>query len=414
MTDPQIDLSRPVQLAGRDFARHKYAYYERMRAESPVCRGRVAFIPLTLVTRHADCLDLLKDDRFVRNRTTATGGSRTPIPMPRSAALLTKSMITEDDPAHRRLRNLVNQAFTPRAVTRLEPRIREITSQTLDAFEREAQRQGGRADLLAHFASPIPVAAIAQLVGVPEQAMPRFRTAVGILTQGFSSWKLLKTLFFDLRSVVAFVRELVDAKRAEPGDDLLTGLLEAEEQGQRLDEDEIVSMVFLLVVAGFETTAHLIANGVRVLLEHRDAWEHLRAHPDALPTAIEEILRFCGPIHGTKLGYAREDLELHGVPVRRGGAVVPLLGCANRDDSVFEAADRFDIARRPNPHLGFSHGNHFCLGAQLARIETRIALEQLIARFPRLALAPEAAEIEPQRTVLWHRFPQTPVLLDER
>ncbi|MEM7409671.1 MAG: cytochrome P450 [Myxococcota bacterium] len=409
---PPLDLSKPIPLATQAFATHKYAYYERLRAEAPVCRARAGFLPIYVVARHSDCLDLLKDTRFVRNRSTATGGGRMPFPTPRSVALLAQSMITEDDPAHRRLRNLVNQAFTPRAVARLEPSIRAFTAQALDNLEATARRHPEReVDLLRHFAAPIPVAVIGELVGVPRAMMPRFQESVRALTGGLSLWMVLRLFAWDLRRAIALVRELVEAKRKDPGDDLLTGLLEAEAEGDRLTEDEVVSMVFLLVVAGFETTTHLIGNGVRTLLQHPEAWRALRADPDGWPTAVEEILRFRGPIHGTKLQYATEEVELAGVKIPKGSAVIPLLGSANHDPDAFDAPERFDIARHPNPHLGFSHGNHFCLGAQLARLETRIALEALIERFPEARLAPRADALEPQKMLLWHRYAEMPLTL---
>jgi cytochrome P450 len=329
-----------------------------------------------------------------------------PFPMPKSASLLAKSMIVEDDPAHRRLRGLVNQAFTPRAVSRLEGRVEALAHKLLD----EAAPQGS-VDLLPAYALPIPVTIIGELVGVPDASMLHFRNSVRALSQGFSAWNLLRMLLFDMPAAVKLVRELIARKRSDPQDDLLTALIQAEEAGDRLSEDEVVSMVFLLVIAGYETTAHLITNGVLTLLQHPDQLERLRAEPEAMGFAVEEILRHRGPVHGTKLAWATEDVTLHGVTIAKGSAVVPAIGAANHDPFAFEKPDVFDIARPRNHHLGFSHGAHYCLGAQLARMETAIALRVLLARSPNLRLAVRPEELTLQTAPLWHRYEGLPVAL---
>jgi cytochrome P450 len=210
---------------------------------------------------------------------------------------------------------------------------------------------------------------------------------------------------------VRFVRELVARKRGNPQEDILTGLIEAEANGERLTEDEIVAMVFLLVVAGYETTVHLITNGVLILLQHPDQLERLREQPELMDSAVEEILRHRGPVHGTKLNYATEDVTFHGVTVPKGSPVIPLLGAANHDPRAFDDPEVFDIARAPNRHLSFGHGNHFCLGAQLARMETKVALATLLERNPNLRLAVDPSEIEVQNMPFWHRHQSLPVVL---
>jgi cytochrome P450 len=352
-------------------------------------------------------VNILKDDRFVRNRTTATGGgSRLPFLMPKSVALMAQSMIIEDEPEHRRLRNLVHKAFTPRALARLETRIEELTHELLDKAEKQ-----GTVDLMRAYALPIPVTVIAEMMGVSQADMPKFRDSLSVLTDGMSGWNLFRTLFWDLRKAVAFSRELIARKRADPQDDILTGLIQAEEAGDKLSEDELVSMLFLLVFAGFETTVHLITNSVVTLLQHPDQLARLRAEPALMESAVEEILRFNGPIQGTKPMYALEDVTLHGVTIPKKATVLPLLGAANRDPAVFENPDVFDIARSPNRHLGFGQGIHYCLGAPLARLETRIALTNLLERNPnlRLAIAPE--DLRVQTVPLWHRYEKLPVIL---
>jgi cytochrome P450 len=393
-------------LASRAFAERKYEVYARLREEAPVCHGRIAVLRVALISRYDDCIAMLKDPRFVRNRTTATGGRRMPIPMPRSVALMAQSMIVEDDPAHRRLRGLVSKAFTPRAVARLEPRIERLTHELLDAAEKQ-----GTVDLMPAYALPIPVTVIGELVGVSARDMPRFQHSLRAVTTGLSSWSLLRTLFVDLPASVTFVRELIARKRAEPQDDLLTALLQAEEAGDRLSEDELVGMVFLLLVAGYETTVHLITNAVAALLQHPEQLARLRAEPGLLDAAVEEVLRYRGPVQATKPGFALEDVTLHGVTIRKGTPTIPLLAAANHDPAVFPSPEAFDVGRTPNHHLGFGHGAHFCLGAQLARLETRIALRSLLERSPRLRLAVPPETLRVRNVPLWHRHASLPVTL---
>jgi cytochrome P450 len=400
------DIKGPINLSSKHFSANKYAYYQWLREEAPVYRGKISLITTYLLSRYDDCVHLLKDPRFVRNRTTATGGRRMPFPVPKSVALMAQSMILEDEPEHRRLRNLVHQAFTPRALARLEERIDRLTHELLDQAE-----QRGTVDLIRAYALPIPVTVIKELVGVSDTDMPKFRSSLRVLTDGLTGWSLFRTLFWDLRHAVTFVRDLIARKRLDPQDDILTGLIHAEEEGNTLREDELVSMVFLLIFAGYETTVHLVTNGVATLLQHPDQLARLRAQPDLMASAVEEILRYNGPVHGTKLSYAVEEVTLHGVTIPKGSAVVPLLGAANRDPSVFANPEVFDIARSPNKHLGFGQGIHYCLGAPLARMETRIALKNLLERNPNLRLAVGPEELKVQHIPLWHRYERLPVVL---
>jgi cytochrome P450 len=372
-----------------------------------VYKGKLSIITIYLLSRYDDCVALLKDPRFVRDRTTVTGGNnRLPIPVPKSISLLAKSMILEDEPEHRRLRNLVHMAFTPRALARLEGRITQLTHDLLDAAEAQ-----GNVDLMQAYALPIPVTVIRELVGVSDADMPRFRSGIRVLSEGLSGWNFLRTIVWDLPATIRFVRELINRKRADPGDDILTGLIQAEDDGQHLTDDELVSMVMLLILAGYETTVHLITNSVVSLLRHPEQLARLRAAPELAASAVEEVLRYHGPVQSTKPAYAREDVTLHGVTIPKGTAVMPLLGAANHDPTIFPDPEVFDIARTPNRHLGFGQGIHYCLGAPLARMETRIALQTLIERNPHLRLAVEPDELVLQPIPSWQRYSALPVVL---
>lgn len=304
----------------------------------------------------------------------------------------------------------MNKAFTPSAVEALEDRVESVTEDLLLHLDRKAE--SGPVDLLAEYARPIPTRVIGELLGVASEDMSVFQKKMAVLTEGLSGWRIARTLFWDLRGTGKFVRDLIERKRARPGDDLLSRLIAAEESGDRLSEDELVAMVFLLVVAGFETTLHLIVNGVRTLLEEDASRKRLRREPSLWNSAVEEIVRFRGPIHGTKLQYAACDVELHGGVIRRGQAVMPLLGAANMDPRVFPSPDRFEIDRTPNHHLGFGFGRHFCLGRPLALMEARVAIRRLFERYPDMRLAVPGSELTLARLPGWHRHVRLPVHLN--
>ena len=396
----------PIDITGRAFQKDKYEYFKWMREHAPVCPARISVLRFTALSRYDDCVALTRDERFVRNRTTATGGGRFPFPLPKGLALLSASMITEDEPNHGRLRRLVNQAFKPAAIAKMEGQVEELTSRLLDQIEKR-----GTVDLLQEYAVPIPSGVIRLLMGMREQDMPRFQGTMRYLTQGFTGWRILRTVIWDLPSTVTFMREVIERKRAEPEDDILSDLIHAEEEGDRLNQDELLAMAFLLIVAGYETTSHLIVNAVLELLQHPDQLERLRADPELLSSAIEEVQRFRGPVQASKPYFALEDVEWHEVTIKKGSMVMPLFAAGNHDPSQFENPETFDIGRSPNHHLGFGHGIHFCLGAQLARLETRVALARLFERNPNLRLAVPPEDLKLSRLPGWHRYESLPVTL---
>lgn len=401
-----VEIQQPINVSSQEFTNNKYDYYKLLREEFPVCKGKVSIMDAYFISRYDDCVNFLKDPRFVRNRTTATGGSRFPFPLPKSVASLANSMINEDEPSHRRLRNLVHQAFTRHSLAKMEMRIEELTHELLEG----AQKQG-TVDLKQVYALPIPVTVIKEMVGVADEDMPRFYNGIKALSDGFSGWSLFRTLFWDMPRLSKFVRELIHRKHSNPQNDILTGLIQAEEQGEKLSEDELVAMVYLLIIAGYETTVYLILNGVLTLLQHPEQLVILRRDTALIESAVEEILRYRGPVQGTKPGYATEDVVLHGVTIPKGAAVIPLLGAANHDPAAFENPEVFDITRFPNKHLGFGSGIHTCLGAPLARMETKIAITNLVTRNPNLRLAIDPSELELINAPLWHRYKSLPVVL---
>ena len=294
-------LQLPLDLNSKEFVNNKYEYYKWMREEAPVFHGKLSFLDAYILSRYDDCVSFLKDPRFVRNRTTATGGSRVPFPMPKSVQLMAQSMITEDEPDHRRLRNLVHQAFTRHSLEKMSARIDALTHDLLDKAEGI-----GTVDLKAAYALPIPVKVIQEMMGVDDEDMPKFKDGLTALKDGFSGWTVVRTFFWDMPRLSTFVRKLIERKRLNPKDDILTKLIQAEEEGEKLNEDELVSMVFLMIVAGYETTVQLITNGVLTLLQHPEQLEKLKAQPELIESAVEEILRYFGPVQSTKPAYALE------------------------------------------------------------------------------------------------------------
>jgi cytochrome P450 len=399
------DLVHPIDVGSADFMADPHRYYAWMRREAPVYRGGLRYLQdldVYFVARHADCLNVLRDPRLRRN----PEGSGPPLPLPPSLHMLaTGSMIMQDDPEHRRLRRLVSKPFTPRAIALLGERVDALTHELLDALEPR-----GEIDLQRDYALPIPVTAISEMVGVPEEERAVFVGHIQTVLTGASRFGQPEWIQ-QVEQATAYVRELIDRRRSDPRDDILTGLLHAREGDEQLTDDEVLGMVFLLITAGYETTYHLITNGVLTLLEHPVELERLRARPDLMPSAVEEILRYRAPVAGTKLNFATEDLELRGVHIPKGAAVLPLIASANRDEEVFVDPDTFDVARSPNDHIAFGHGIHFCLGAPLARLETRIALANLLARNPNLRLAVDPVELTLEPMPLWHRLRGLPVQL---
>jgi cytochrome P450 PksS len=300
---------------------------------------------------------------------------------------LLRNMLDLDEPDHARLRALVNKAFTPRLVEQMRDRIQALTDELLTAVQGR-----GRMDLIREYALPIPTTIIAEMLGVPVADRHKFqRWSRPIVSSTPSTWGMVLIIPY-VWAFLRYIRQLVRARRAAPRDDLLSALVQAEEAGEHLQEDELVAMVFLLLVAGHETTVNLIGNGVLALLEHPDQLERLREDPTLIKSAVEELLRYSSPLETATERYAREDVSLAGVTIPRGSLVFAVLASANRDERQFANPDQLDLAREPNKHLAFGLGGHYCLGAPLARLEGQLAINTLLrrARELRLAVAPAA------------------------
>ena len=360
-----------------------------MQAAGPVIPIKLPFIGrVWLTTTHAASAAMLKDKAaFVRESRNAgkTGIAGLKWWMPRVLRLLTENMLMKDEPDHRRLRKLVDSAFQRRDVQAMRGRIEALADRLLDQVAADAHANG-EADLVAGFARRLPLEVICELLGLPDQDRTAFTawTAAGTSVSG--PLGLLRAIR-PLKQLIAYVRGQIEASRRDPRPGLIAELLR-EEDGDRLSENELLSMVFLLLVAGFETTTHLIGTSVVALEQnlHQRAW--LMADPAArMERAVEELARHTSPVQMTKPRYAARDLDFFGQPLARGDLVVAFLAAANHDPEVFDAPGELRLDRFPNPHLTFGSGIHFCLGMQLARVETQAALGRLYGQFPNLRVA---------------------------
>jgi cytochrome P450 len=336
--------------------------------------------PAWLATRYADARLVLSDRRFSRAMATERDGPRlNPIREEPN------SIITMDPPAHTRLRALVAKAFTMHRVERLRPRIRELANGFLD----QLVARGAPADLVDSYALPIPVAVICELLGVPVADRPSFRVWSDAV---LSTTRLTAEEFARNRDELRdYMFGLIERRRAEPADDLMTALIHARDEQDRLSERELVDLCTGILIAGHETTASQIPNFVYVLLHHRpELWSALRSDLDRIPAAVEELSRFV-PLGAAAIfpRYATEDVEVGGVVVRAGEPVLVSIAAANRDEARFAGAHEVRLDREENPHIGFGHGAHHCLGAQLARVELQEALRALLVRLPGLHIAGE-------------------------
>jgi cytochrome P450 len=305
------------------------------------------------------------------------------------------TIIAMDPPEHTRLRRVVAQAFTMRRIERMRPRLQELVDGILDTFE----KQGPPVDLVQMFALPVSAAAVCELLGVPFGDRDRFAAWIDLIMSSESTPDQVRHADAEQRSYLA---DLIALRREQPAEDLLTVLVETRDAGDQLTEEEMIALAGSVLVAGYMVTAVHMRNFVYALLADPDLNQQLREQPDLIPHAIEEMVRYIPPSIGEGLPrVATEDVELGGVTVRAGEAVLPSTMSANRDNAVFDAPDQMDVTRQDNPHLGFGFGVHRCVGAQLARVEMQVAIASLLARFPDLRLTTPASEVPYRTDTIW-------------
>jgi cytochrome P450 len=349
----------------QEFLADPYPHYKALRESDPVhfdeMRGS------WMLTRYHDIAGLLHDD----DRLSAEQGIAT-------------SMLVTDPPDHTRLRTLVSKAFTPRTLAQLTPRIHEIVDQLLDAPSGH-----GEMDAISEFAYPLPITVIAEMLGVEPERRDFFRNAsqkIAVALGPITDPQVALRAAEGRNELLVYLEGLVAKRRAEPRDDLISAMIQAEDRGDFLSHGELLAMLLLLLVGGHETTVNLIGNGLLALLRNPDQQELLRTEEGGEKRAVEELLRYDAPVQYSGR-ITKQDLEIGGKQIQAGQGVRMIVASANRDPETFDDPDSLDLTRDPCPHLAFGSGIHFCLGAQLARMEGQIALSTIVRRFPKIRLA---------------------------
>jgi cytochrome P450 len=408
---PPPAQAKPGQLSD-DYYQHPLAYFARMREEGPVTLvtmpdGQQAW----LVTRYADVRAALADPRLHKD----WAGKLTPpdwVP-DQVTGFLSVHLLNTDPPDHTRLRKLVTKAFTARRVAGLRPRVEAITASLLDGIEARAAALNesggaGAVDLIEAFAFPLPITVICELLGIPVEDRDQFRAWSNAIVADNAEPGAFRAAG---EGMFHYFTKLVAAKRAEPGDDMVSALVDARDSGDSLNERELIAMLFLLLVAGHETTTNLIASGTLALLLNPAEMDRLRADASLLPGAVEELLRYVNPLNHATDRFTLEPVEIGGVTIPARQWVYCVTSSANMDPGRFPDAGRLDLGRDAGGHVAFGHGIHFCLGAPLARLEGEIAFGALLSRFPSLSLAADPATLRWRRSSLIHGLEALPVRL---
>nr|WP_142506293.1 cytochrome P450 [Melghirimyces algeriensis] len=402
----QQSLARwDIDLFSSAFKKHAYSIYKDLRANSPV---HPVNIPLErkawLVTKYDDVVAMLKDHRLTMD---ARSDCRTgPLPPFVEKKYLSTNMLSSDPPDHTRLRKLVQKGFTPRMVEGLRERIEKIAQTLLDQVQDRKQM-----DLIEDYAFPLPIIVICEMLGIPSEDRDQFREWSNTIVDTTNHPEKFQMFSQQVREFTQYLQEMIEQKRKYPEDDLISRLVQVESEGSHLTEAELSSMIFLLIVAGHETTVNLIGNGGLALLEHPDQMEMLKSAPDLMEQAVEELLRYYSPVELATNRWAKEEICLRDTVISKGDMVIASIASANRDEEHFECPDELDITRRENRHLAFGQGIHYCLGAPLARLEGQIALSNLIQRFPDLRLGVSADALRWRPSYLMRGLKTLPVLL---
>jgi cytochrome P450 len=355
-----------------------YPVYREMRQSQPVY-----YDPRREnwnIFRYDDVKRVLSENDVFSSQFMRDGSHRMEMPF-------TASMISSDPPRHRKLRDLVTQAFTPRAIANLGPRITEIVEKHLRAITPEEPF-----DFIEALAYPLPVIVIAEMMGIPVEDQERFKEWSDVVVQSANFRGDIDPRNFSHPAILEMSQyffKLIEKRKEKPGDDLISGLLEANIDGEHLEMIELLGFCALLLVAGNETTTNLLGNAMLTFIEHPEAWERLRANQDLVPPAIEEVLRYRSPVQ-SMFRVTKREVRVGGETIPEGGRLVAWIGSANHDEEQFPQPEEFDIERSPSRHVAFGHGIHYCLGAPLAHLEAKIALEAVLERFQRVELAPNA------------------------
>ncbi len=401
-----------THFAIKDLPPQPYELYSKLRSSNSFASIEGIFPHMKwshIATRYEDVSALLRDPRFGSDVTLGGGfvNLKTARWVPKAFRSFLNSMILTDAPDHLRLRNLVSKGFTPRRVRDMEGKIVDIVDQLLDSIEGNET-----VDLMHDFSLQVPLSVISNMMGVPPEERERFhQLSVSFVDDLPGTYWGLARLAPTLIGLQRFFEKLVHLKRKHPADDLTTALIAVEDDGDRFSDDELVGMLFLLLMAGHETTINLVANGILALIEHPDQLAKFRQQPGLMDLMIEEMVRYTNPVQHIAPRFAKETVELNGKTIQKGESVMLFVAAANRDATVFDNPDVFDIARTPNKHLGFGFGAHYCLGAPLARMEASIAFSRLFERYPGIRLAVPSENLQWRKSIALNGLVKFPVHL---
>lgn len=397
----------PAGFFSREVAANPFPLFAQLREA-----GAVAVVPVPfgsggqsvwMVTRLEEAVQVLKNPLFtVDPSTISRDDEKPPSPSRGSGGFLGRSMIAVDEPDHRRLRSLVSKAFTPRYIQSLRDSIQRIADSLLDRVADQS-----RMDLVNEYAFPLPITVISTMLGVPSEGQALIREWSKLFSSGAPSPDPAQVMIS--QTFADYLVQLIAEKRVHPHDDLISQLVQIEEAGDRLEEGELLSMIALLIFAGHETTSNLISNGMLMLFDAPLQLQRLKADLSLVPLAVEELLRYNGPVLAHAPRYAIEDVTLAGQQIRKGDLVLTMLGSANRDESQFTQPEELDIARKLNRHVAFGQGIHACLGAPLARLEGDIAFTTLLRRLPDIRLDMPRDAVTWKGNVFLHGISSLPV-----
>ena len=409
---PSADLGTEMvtDLADEVMFTDPFPRYAELRRAAPV--SRVVSKQLVrsggyMLTRYDDVLQLYSDPRFSSDL-MGQGKPGVVRYLPRAVRMLLDSMVYKDDPDHARLRRLVNRAFTPRMVAQMSADIQRMVDDLADALDRP-----GPVDLVAEFAVPLPLAVISRMLGVSDEDRGPFHTLTSRFVSGVGSGSLYEfaRVLPTARKLLKLIERMAEDRRTSPDDGLITALVVAGEDGDALSPDETSAMIFLLMLAGHDTTANLISSSILTLMDHPEQADRLREDESITTSAVEELLRFTTPVPCGTTRMATEDVEIGGTTVEKGSNLLGMIISANRDETVFDRPDQLDLGREPNRHITFAFGKHFCLGNQLARMEGQIAIRTLVERYPGVRLAVPADQLRYKPTQSLRGLRSLPVRL---
>jgi len=389
------------KLFTQEFTHNPYPVYEKLRQSDPILNLQFPDRRFGwLISDYDDAVTALKDGRFIKNVAKAFGEEHT--------SVFSTNMLFSDPPDHKRLRGLVQKGFTPQRIADMRDHIQDIADSLLDAVSSK-----NTINLIDEYAFKLPIIVISEILGVPTEDQDMFRVWSNSII-GASNRVMDEQVGRHMNEFIAYLKDWFAKVRENPGDDMISQLVIAEDQGDRLTEQELYGVVTLMIIAGHETTVNLIGNGVISLLEHPDQRKLLQEKPELIHGAIEEMLRYNGPVEFSTSRWAAEDMEFNGVHMKRGDLVVIALNSANRDAAQFENPELFDITREKSQHLAFGKGIHLCLGAPLARLEGEIAINTLLRRYPHFELQSDIDQLEWRPGMIVRGVKEIPLCLDPK